>query len=1642
MIILKKRILLIALSLILIFSACTRIEDEPDGGEVEVTTEDPIDVSKGGDPVTVDLKDKSYAVTPLLKDSAGVDVNSALQLDSKKEIDEDFITANMSIEPATDFEIEKISGNKFKIIPDKPLSRNSIYKVGLNDSEEASDYTWAFQTKSQLRVIGTVPGDDHDHIPLETGIEVNFSHEGIENFEESFQIYPEVEGKFTTNGNIEIFVPEKLEESTKYTVTVKAGAKLKDSDLALEEDYTFSFTTREVQSSRLRLNKNFANFTSLQVPFLEGYVGESFKNEEISISLYSFDSGENFLSDIKKFDEVRNIKYLYEDFENTKPDYLTQVSSFNTTPIEVEQGYSSFDILQFPEEMDEGYYLAEASLKGTKKYTFIQISDILVYNAELEDSQFLWLNDADTGEALAGADVSFEGGFEGTVGSDGIAQIDYTPKEESRITYGTVSADGYNDFVLRTEYTYRPFYYNVYSPDSKDYWSYFFTDRSTYQPTDKVNIFGYVKPKKDMDSNNYTLSFISNVYGEKEIQSKSVSIDKVGTFTSSFSFEDLTTGWYNLVLTNDGKTVMEKEIYIREYTKPIYRLESDFNKDYVMVGEDITYSLRSEFYDGSPAANMNFNLDFNLYGLGNNTLQTDENGTGEITITPSDNTTSWRPTSGRIAAYNKDAEDQRITDLSTFTFFPKTKMITTDLNSELETPVITVNINEIDLQKYINSENKDIEDMKGAPLNEEVNLKVVETYYERVERGSYYDLIDKVTKTKYEYVQRSKQRENFNINTVNGKYELEVPYIKDSESTFEVIVTLNDGEKSIVERRSFRFNQRDLFNMDNNSLSIEIEDTEDYRFKEDENFTYYLKRGSQEGRKEEVEEDKLLVMIMQDGVKEYYITDRVSGELNFKNSYIPNMFIQGVYIDNGDIFKTLSATHLSYEYEEKEMNISLTPDKKDYRPGEVATINIKALDNKGEPVQSNVNISVVDEAYFELFPQDVNPLADLYSPVYSTGIRKDYISNDYNSFDYSVAAEKGGDGGDYTVRREFKDTAYFRTITLDQSGEGALSFKLPDNLTSWRVTFQGFTEDMQSYSSKINVNAKLPFYVNTIISKEFITGDIPSISLRVFGEEITEGQSIAYKVDLVNNTTGEEKSFSKEGTARAYTNISLEELDKGTYTITVYADGGEYKDAVEKTFEVVDSTVYFNNKEYYQLSEGTTFDEVYSNAEVTFFNESESMFYNTLMNLRYAGGKRIDQRLTPVIARKFIKENFDENAPIDKFVDLSDYEKTSQGGGISLLPYSDRDAELTAKVAMLDTEYFDKDLMKTYFYNILGRDNSTLEEVVSAYLGLAVYKEPVLLDLQKLAQSSDIEGKPRAKLLASIGLAEFGDESLAEDLFKDVMEEYSKEEDGKIYFDVEDTTGKTSKELTGLALAASAKLEYFKQGDKMFDYLYNSEDVWTLVNFEKLIYLMNRNIMETEDIKALEGSVTVKFTHPETRFETYEIDGFKTKSITLTKEELAGMEITEVESSIGVYVYGLANADALEKNKTEEYSISKTYTLDGEEVDTFSQGDLIKVTLDPKINNRKDYSSYEITEFVPAGFRFMKLGKDTYLAEESGQTLVFRWSFSPKGVNQPLSYYIQAVLPGEYTDDHTVIRKTTDSSSLWYTDQIRLKVVD
>jgi uncharacterized protein YfaS (alpha-2-macroglobulin family) len=78
---------------------------------------------------------------------------------------------------------------------------------------------------------------------------------------------------------------------------------------------------------------------------------------------------------------------------------------------------------------------------------------------------------------------------------------------------------------------------------------------------------------------------------------------------------------------------------------------------------------------------------------------------------------------------------------------------------------------------------------------------------------------------------------------------------------------------------------------------------------------------------------------------------------------------------------------------------------------------------------------------------------------------------------FAAEAGLGGDDGAYD-REIFKDTAHFETIILDEKGHGELRFKLPDNVTSWRVTLSGATSDLYAGSNKTSLNVTLPFFIN------------------------------------------------------------------------------------------------------------------------------------------------------------------------------------------------------------------------------------------------------------------------------------------------------------------------------------------------------------------------------------------------------------------------------------------------------------------------------------------------------------------------------------------------------------------------------------
>lgn len=115
----------------------------------------------------------------------------------------------------------------------------------------------------------------------------------------------------------------------------------------------------------------------------------------------------------------------------------------------------------------------------------------------------------------------------------------------------------------------------------------------------------------------------------------------------------------------------------------------------------------------------------------------------------------------------------------------------------------------------------------------------------------------------------------------------------------------------------------------------------------------------------------------------------------------------------------------------------------------------------------------MDEAVFALGSQTVDLAGQLYGSIYHPYVRQAVSYRAYDESGKAIpntagaegAADTGGGGAGAYLRREFLDTAAFQTAQLGADGKAVLSVKLPDNVTSWRVTALAVTPDLKAAAS-------------------------------------------------------------------------------------------------------------------------------------------------------------------------------------------------------------------------------------------------------------------------------------------------------------------------------------------------------------------------------------------------------------------------------------------------------------------------------------------------------------------------------------------------------------------------------------------------
>jgi len=197
----------------------------------------------------------------------------------------------------------------------------------------------------------------------------------------------------------------------------------------------------------------------------------------------------------------------------------------------------------------------------------------------------------------------------------------------------------YNRNYIDNGYNY---YTNFRARDIQDkYWGYLYTDREMYLLSDTINVWGMLSGKDGSEAPREVtvrLSKESNYYSSQDsytvIDEKKVNLSGTNTFKTSIAYENLSTGYYILEIINGDEKLLGKNIDIREYTKPIYKIDTSMDKKIAANGEKLRFEMETKFFEGTPVHGMEFNYYIQGLTLSENTgiLKTDENGRSSLEI--------------------------------------------------------------------------------------------------------------------------------------------------------------------------------------------------------------------------------------------------------------------------------------------------------------------------------------------------------------------------------------------------------------------------------------------------------------------------------------------------------------------------------------------------------------------------------------------------------------------------------------------------------------------------------------------------------------------------------------------------------------------------------------------------------------------------------------------------------------------------------------------------------------------------------------------------------------------------------------------------------------------------------------------------
>jgi alpha-2-macroglobulin len=190
---------------------------------------------------------------------------------------------------------------------------------------------------------------------------------------------------------------------------------------------------------------------------------------------------------------------------------------------------------------------------------------------------------------------------------------------------------------------------------------------------------------------------------------------------------------------------------------------------------------------------------------------------------------------------------------------------------------------------------------------------------------------------------------------------------------------------------------------------------------------------------------------------------------------------------------------------ENHLTIKVTANQKFYEPGDQVTLDIDVTDKAGQPVKSELCLSVVDKGVLNLVGYQLPDPFDFFWRNRPLDVKTvSTLSDVLGRKKFKEKGEDpGGDGGgaafgSVVVRKNFKESAYYTAfLVTDAQGKGQVTFKLPDNLTTFKAMAVAGTKDHKFGRGAEDLMVKKNIILKPAVPNFSRPGDIYSAGVTV-----------------------------------------------------------------------------------------------------------------------------------------------------------------------------------------------------------------------------------------------------------------------------------------------------------------------------------------------------------------------------------------------------------------------------------------------------------------------------------------------------------------------------------------------------------------